>query len=35
MILSKISKISAKAADIYPQVIRLMDAAAIPPDERA
>lgn len=33
-ILLKISDVSAKAAGVYPQIVRLMDASCIRPEDR-
>lgn len=35
MMLQNISNCAAMAASVYPQLIRLMDHAGVPPDERA
>lgn len=34
-ILKSISDLASVAADLYPQLLRLMDAAGVPPDQRA
>lgn len=35
MILIEISDCAAKAAEIYPQIIHMLDVSGVPPDDRA